>query len=392
MAETPHELWAGHTGQKSWRDRLRNLMQLKYGERGSRTAENLLGASEEEQYMRYLQKKYGTEIPEDVETSRPVSQALLNPSDIGGMDLVLMALSGGRAPFLSSAAAGTETTALLGDALGEYQEGNMAGAGIMGGLATLPYGLRIASPLLKQKQTTKDPLPLNQSKRKFVKGLGVGVAGLGQMASPLGKLSLMNKRGKITKKIDVAPFKKIIPNEALTSSHKDVFGLNKYLQHSAGAEARFLPENTPERIWQENLKNVKAIDSSWNTNPNALIKKGLRKDVVDEAYAMEVMGKEHFSKYGLTPDDINMVSSENVYNLGGKDTFKNLDEFYNFGEKVQKVKGKTIKLKTIENPAGHQSVKLMEIDEVPVVRYSNTGYMDTVYFVPNEQGLAKLAQ
>ena len=47
------------------------------------------------------------------------------------MDLVLMALSGGRAPFLSSAAAGTETTALLGDALGEYQEGNMAGAGIM---------------------------------------------------------------------------------------------------------------------------------------------------------------------------------------------------------------------------------------------------------------------
>ena len=87
-----------------------------------------------------------------------------------------------------------------------------------------------------------------------------------------------------------------------------------------------------------------------------------------------------------------MVSAENVYNLGGKDTFKNLDEFYNFGEKVQKVKGKTIKLKTIENPAGHQSVKLMEIDEVPVVRYSNTGYMDTVYFVPNEQGLAKLAQ
>jgi len=154
MAETTHELWAGHTGQKSWRDRLRNLMQLKYGERGSRTAENLLGASEEEQYMRYLQKKYGTEIPEDVETSRPVSQALLNPSDIGGMDLALMALSGGRAPFLSSAAAGTETTALLGDALGEYQEGNIAGAGIMGGLATLPYGLRIASPLLKQKGIT----------------------------------------------------------------------------------------------------------------------------------------------------------------------------------------------------------------------------------------------
>ena len=154
MAATTHELWAGHTGQKSWRDRLRNLMQLKYGERGSRTAENLLGASEEAQYMRYLQKKYGTEIPEDVETSRPISQALFNPSDIGGMDLALMTLSGGRAPFLSSAAAGTETTALLGDALGEYQEGNIAGAGIMGGLATLPYGLRIASPLLKQKGIT----------------------------------------------------------------------------------------------------------------------------------------------------------------------------------------------------------------------------------------------
>ena len=151
MAETTHELWAGHTGQKSWRDRLRNLMQLKYGERGSRTAENLLGASEEEQYMRYLQKKYGTEIPEDVETSRPISQAFRHPADIGGMDLALMVLSGGRAPFLSSAAAGTETTALLGDALGEYQEGNIAGAGIMGGLATLPYALRIASPLLKQK-------------------------------------------------------------------------------------------------------------------------------------------------------------------------------------------------------------------------------------------------
>jgi hypothetical protein len=139
MVETTHELWAGHTGQKSWRDRLRNLMQLKYGERGSRTAENLLGVSEEEQYMRYLQKKYGTEIPEDVETSRPISQAFRHPADIGGMDLALMTLSGGRAPFLSSAAASTETTALLADALGEYQEGNIAGAGIMGGLATLPY-------------------------------------------------------------------------------------------------------------------------------------------------------------------------------------------------------------------------------------------------------------
>ena len=139
--------------------------------------------------------------------------------------------------------------------------------------------------------------------------MGAGVAGLGLMASPLGKLSLMNKMGKITKKIDVAPFKKIIPNEALTSSHKDLFGLNKYLQHSAGAEARLLPENTPEKIWGESLKNVKAIDSSWNTDPSALIKKGLRKDVVDEAYAMEVMGKEHFSNYGLTPDDINMDPS-----------------------------------------------------------------------------------
>ena len=418
-------------------------MQLKYGKSGTRFAENILGVSEEEQYMRYLQKKYGTEIPEDVETNRPISQALRHPADIGGMDLALMTLSGGRAPFLSSTAAGVETGALVGDAEGEYRKGNMVGAGLMGAAAVLPYGLNRIVRGATRNRTKSTPLPPDLSRRQFVKNVGAGIVGLGVMANTLPLGTLTRKTGKVMGKIDVAPFKKIFPKEALTSSKKDIFGLNKYLQESGAwsmnraadstgavspgasislADYKYLQDSgtyygldiddiKPKSIYddiknftaqKENLKNVKAIDSSWNADSSDLIKKGFRKDVMDEAYAMEVMGKEHFSKYGLTPDDINMIDDNSIFRVDTSDTAQGLQKFRDFEEIAEKYEGRTIKIKNTEidysNPvlakyADGDSVTLLEIEGVPVVKYENTGYEGlTAYFVPNEQGLAKLAQ
>jgi len=146
------ELTSGLGRPLTWRDKLRNYMREQYGEQGAQFAEGLIGVSEEEQQMRSLQRRYGSELPEDAELDRSMRERLTDPSDIGGIDKLLMALSGTAsiAPRLATAASATESAALLGDAQGSYKKGDTLGAGLQTGLALLPAGLgmlgRGASP------------------------------------------------------------------------------------------------------------------------------------------------------------------------------------------------------------------------------------------------------
>ena len=142
---------------RSWRDearyRLTQALGPKYGEL---LGEGLLGESEEDKYLEYLQRTYGSTLPRNpltgeiggiplksIPTNRPMGEAFKDMSDLGALDQTLMTLSGGSSIFPKAAAtaAGIETGALLGDAEGELRKGNPLGAGIMGVTAALPYGI-----------------------------------------------------------------------------------------------------------------------------------------------------------------------------------------------------------------------------------------------------------
>ena len=170
----------------SWRDRLRDLAQDYGGERGRQKAEQLIGESEEDKYMRMLLQEYGYEgVPEDAPTERSFMQSVIDPADIGGVDMGLMGASalGSVAPKLAATSAGTETSLLLGDAIGEYNEGNIQGAGLMLLLAAAPGLLNILSRGGQQAKegietlAEETPLLLDESKRNFLKASGVLTAG-----------------------------------------------------------------------------------------------------------------------------------------------------------------------------------------------------------------------
>ena len=184
------------TSNYSFRDHLRELMRLKYGMRGKRFAESLLGESEEEKHMKYLIRNYGytpspeTQLPE----SRPMRD-MLNVqggglSDLGALDVVLMGLSGAGKRVLSPIAAGIETAMLGGDAYGEYKKGNTGTAAFMLGAAGLPpllaYKFRPtrADQELKTElqRTTPSPgetdTPMDPSRRKALGIMGTGIVGL----------------------------------------------------------------------------------------------------------------------------------------------------------------------------------------------------------------------
>ena len=117
-------------GRRSWRDEARFRLQEALGETGERLGEGLLGESEEDKYLEFLQREYGSELPRDEEgnidvpLSRPMRESMLDPSDLGMSDKLLMLLSGGGSlmPRAALTAAGTETGMLLGDAKGEYDK------------------------------------------------------------------------------------------------------------------------------------------------------------------------------------------------------------------------------------------------------------------------------
>ncbi|MBE16849.1 MAG: hypothetical protein CL867_11430 [Cytophagaceae bacterium] len=130
-------------GIRTWRDEARFRLRQTLGEAGGILGEGFLGESEEDKYLEFLQRTYGSELPRDVPSSRPLGQSFLDPSDFGAIDKLLIPLSGlsSVVPRLALGAGLTETGMLLGDAQGEYDKGNTTAAGIMTALAGLPVAL-----------------------------------------------------------------------------------------------------------------------------------------------------------------------------------------------------------------------------------------------------------
>ena len=183
----------------SLRDKIRQWGLLKYGRKGLEHARGLVGKSEEERLLNYLQRTYGTpkvgeEIP-DYPESRPISDVVSakgGPSDLGALDIIL-----GGAEGTSPVAAGAESALLLSDAAGEYKKGNKGSAALMAGLAAFPA---VAPPLLKYfnqppsstfdpdltfrapdapPTTTPDEPPANPARRAVLAGgLGALAAGV----------------------------------------------------------------------------------------------------------------------------------------------------------------------------------------------------------------------
>ena len=136
-------------GTRTWRDEARFMLRQGLGDAGDILGEGFLGENEEDKYLEFLQRTYGSELPRDAEgnlnvpESRPLGESLSDPSDFGAIDKLLIPLSGfsSVAPRLALGAGVTETGMLLGDAQGEYNKGNTMGSAIMTALAGLPIAL-----------------------------------------------------------------------------------------------------------------------------------------------------------------------------------------------------------------------------------------------------------
>lgn len=173
----------------SWRDKVRNLATTRYGYTGKQLAEALLGESEEEKYMNYLEKIEAGLLPppKNFTSNRPVSDMFGGEgiSDIGLLDATLAGISGMAIPKLSTAAALTESGVLGADAVGEYRKGNTIGAAIMGTLAGVPPLLRYANPVknTSSKEVVEEVQP-DLTRRKVSQGLGIGALATPFMADP----------------------------------------------------------------------------------------------------------------------------------------------------------------------------------------------------------------
>ena len=199
MAENQLEMRPIDKGHYSWRDHIRELMTLRYGRGGKQLADRLIGASEEDLYLNYLQRTYGTppaRIPTEERTPYPEGRPIRDMfsmkgglSDFGDVDMGLMGLSGGRIPRVSPGAAATETALLGGDALGEYNKGNTVAAAIMGGLAGAPSLLRYFNPPAATRRTpVPDAPPEDPSRREAIQTVAPLVAGIGALAAVPGGL------------------------------------------------------------------------------------------------------------------------------------------------------------------------------------------------------------
>jgi len=178
--DSNQKLYPSDPSTKSWRDKTRELITLKYGKTGENVIEGLLGESEEDKYMKYLERIEAGLIPKpegEYKTgTRPISDMFKSGvSDIGITDFSLMGLSGMKIPTVSTGAALTESGVLGADAVGEYKKGNTATAAIMGTLAGVPPLLRYANPVSKPvaKTSSKEVADeVDPTRRKVVQGIG----------------------------------------------------------------------------------------------------------------------------------------------------------------------------------------------------------------------------
>ena len=142
MSKREPKFEAGFGPAQSWRDRARNFALDRYGSAGKRIVDNVLGPNEEDMALNYLQRTYGSELPERVDVNRPMSDVLkYGMSDFGLVDAILSGATLGTSALprgVGTAAAIAESGLLAGDAYGEYKKGNTLGAGIMGTMVGVP--------------------------------------------------------------------------------------------------------------------------------------------------------------------------------------------------------------------------------------------------------------
>ena len=189
MSKREPKFEAGFGPAQSWRDRVRNFALDKYGAEGKRIIDNILGPSEEDMALNYLQRTYGSELPEGVDVNRPMSDMLkYGMSDFGLVDAALFGMSAGASAIprgIGTASAITESSLLAGDAVGEYQKGNNLGAAFMGTMVGAPpllrYTLGRTPPPKGQMEFQFQNVP-DLKRRKFSQGLGLGIAGLGALS------------------------------------------------------------------------------------------------------------------------------------------------------------------------------------------------------------------
>tara|TARA_R110000751_G_scaffold307463_1_gene428827 strand:- start:1067 stop:2593 length:1527 start_codon:yes stop_codon:yes gene_type:complete len=220
----------------SWRDKLRDEMLLKYGRTGKNIAEGLVGESEENKYLNFLLKKYGTydlsklppEVRENIPMNRPLGEMKNigsggGISDIGAADALLMGMS----PY-SWPAALTESGILGADAKGEYDKGNTVGAAIMGTIAGVPPLLRYGlGPKTAAKTTETTEPAVDEGRRSVLKGIGA----LGAMSTGVGKIlgegggTAASVAGKVAKAMPkVAPIPYLRSAFGISSGAADKIG------------------------------------------------------------------------------------------------------------------------------------------------------------------------
>tara|TARA_R110000744_G_C19287002_1_gene554245 strand:+ start:37 stop:1245 length:1209 start_codon:yes stop_codon:yes gene_type:complete len=185
------KLYPSDPSTKSWRDKTRELITLKYGKTGENVIEGLLGESEEDKYMKYLEKVEAGLLPKpegEYKTGyRPLRDMKHGVSDIGIMDFSLMGLSSMKIPTVSTSAALTESAVLGADAVGEYKKGNTGTAAIMGTLAGVPPLLRYTNPVNKPvTKTSSEEVAdkIDPTRRNIVQGIGA-LAVMAPFSDPL---------------------------------------------------------------------------------------------------------------------------------------------------------------------------------------------------------------
>tara|TARA_B100002019_G_scaffold221004_1_gene193803 strand:- start:445 stop:1911 length:1467 start_codon:yes stop_codon:yes gene_type:complete len=210
MSKKEPKFEAGFGPSQSWRDKARNFALDKYGAEGKRIIDNILGSSEEDMALNYLQRTYGSELPEGVNVNRPMSDMLkYGMSDFGLVDAALFGMSAGASAIprgIGTASAITESSLLAGDAVGEYQKGNNLGAAFMGTMVGAPpllrYALGSTPPPKGQMEFQFQNVP-DLKRRKFAQGLGLGAVGIGALSMMPGSVfrNFAPAAGKVAAKV-----------------------------------------------------------------------------------------------------------------------------------------------------------------------------------------------
>jgi hypothetical protein len=315
----------------SWRDKLRNLATTKYGNTGRQFSEAILGESEEEKYMNYLEKIEAGLLPppKNFSPNRPVSDMLGGEgiSDFGLLDAGLMGLSGAAIPKISTGAALTESGVLGADAVGEYKKGNTTTAAIMGTLAGVPPLLRYANPVknTSSKEVAEEVQP-DLTRRKVVQGLGISA-----LAAPFVDPVVMAAR-QISKAPNIPGLAKLTPPIKSILDHTNVFLYNNELVDNlvskyGKAEDEFISSTEIEsiltRLASKDLNNLtlKQIKEIAGTSKNVEVTDDFLKDAVNtienlkDAVRNDPATKKELDKlnklYDMSEDEI-----EAFYNRG----------------------------------------------------------------------------